>query len=363
MIKKVFIAILIAFLGGSAAQAQETQKFTADKHNEYGLVYSLPVTHFDIVINAEKITRTAGPFYMYAKKYLGINNPIVEDSKDIVVKNVDVIPFGVPDKENKYLVYFKKAPTYFILNDKGLPLSINTQNSAPAQGAAAPEAESGEIPTQTETAMALPGELLMSESTVKKAEIAANMIYKLRESRTAFITGEADEMPDGAALKVILEQLKKQEAALMALFAGTTVTEQVQKHIEYVPGEEVSEIIPFRISDYYGFVDSEDLSGEPVYLTLKVTKRGEMPADEKGETKRLPKNAVMYNIPGEANITLEYEGKTICNKTLQVAQYGIQFGLDPKMFTDKKNPSYAIFYPETGAVMEIGKAQPLETEE
>ena len=362
MMKKVLTAMLIAFLSGSAVQAQETQKFTADKHNEYGLVYSLPVTHFDIVINAEQITRTAGPFYMYAKKYLGINNPIVEDSKDIEIKSVDIVPFGVPDKENEFLVEFKKAPTYFILNSKGLPLSINTQNTAPVEEAITHEAEAAVTPNQN-SAMSLPGELLMSESTAKKAEIAANMIYKLRESRTAFITGEADEMPDGAALKVIMEQLKKQETSLMALFAGTTVTEQVQKHIEYVPGEEVSEIIPFRISDYYGVVDSEDLSGAPVYLTLKITKRGEMPVNEKGETKKLPKNAVMYNIPGEANITLEYEGETICNKTLQVAQYGIQFGLDPKMFTDKKNPSYAIFYPETGAIMEIGKAQPLETEE
>ena len=52
------MALLVGF---TSATAQETQKFTAAKHNEYGLVYSLPVTHFDIEVTAEKIVSKAGP--------------------------------------------------------------------------------------------------------------------------------------------------------------------------------------------------------------------------------------------------------------------------------------------------------------
>ena len=33
---------------------------------------------------------------------------------------------------------------------------------------------------------------------------------------------------------------------------------------------------------------------------------------------------------------------------------GMTFGLDPALFTDKKEPSFAVFDPVTGALLEIG---------
>ena len=37
-----------------------------------------------------------------------------------------------------------------------------------------------------------------------------------------------------------------------------------------------------------------------------------------------------------------------------MAQLGMTFGLDPALFTDKKEPSFAVFDPVTGALLEIG---------
>ena len=67
---------LTVVCGLQSVEAQTTQKFTAAKHNEYGLVYSLPVTHVRIMVEAEKTVSKAGPFYKYAKKYLGIDNVV-----------------------------------------------------------------------------------------------------------------------------------------------------------------------------------------------------------------------------------------------------------------------------------------------
>lgn len=39
---------------------------------------------------------------------------------------------------------------------------------------------------------------------------------------------------------------------------------------------------------------------------------------------------------------------------MDVAQYGIVFGLDPKMFTDKKAPAYLLLDPVTGAIKVLG---------
>ena len=51
-----------ALLIASQASAQQTQKFTATKANEYGLTYTLPVTMLDISIEIERIDREPGVF-------------------------------------------------------------------------------------------------------------------------------------------------------------------------------------------------------------------------------------------------------------------------------------------------------------
>ena len=73
---KYFILTLGLFLTTNIGFAQETKRLTAEKHNEYGLIYSLPQTHLDIEVVATKTTRKAGPYYQYAEKYLGIPEPI-----------------------------------------------------------------------------------------------------------------------------------------------------------------------------------------------------------------------------------------------------------------------------------------------
>ena len=67
--------ILFAAILASTAltmPAQTSQKITAGKANEYGLIYSLPVTALDIYIEAEVTECHPGEFYNYARRYLGI---------------------------------------------------------------------------------------------------------------------------------------------------------------------------------------------------------------------------------------------------------------------------------------------------
>lgn len=53
---------------------------------------------------------------------------------------------------------------------------------------------------------------------MKMAELAANEIYDIRENRSLLAKGQADFMPkDGTQLKMMMEQLDKQEAGLLML--------------------------------------------------------------------------------------------------------------------------------------------------
>jgi hypothetical protein len=353
---KYTLAFLAAVMVVFSASSQKTQKFAAAKNNDFGLTYSLPVTHMRITVEAEKTVKKAGPYYKYAKKYLGTSDVITDDSQSWELTSVKVSSFGVPDDAQQYLMQFKSGSSPFIMKtDDGILLSINAENVQEQQ-------VDKRIATQQETVLdnnnylsALPGDLLASGSTAKRAEIAAQQIYKLRQSRSDYATGEADHMPDGEALKLIMKQLDSQEAALTALFVGTTQKSTAVRTFDYVPGtEDVKDAVVFRISDFDGIVDKGDLSGEPVYLTMKVVEQGKMPVNEKGEEKKVPKDAVIYKIPGKAQFTLRYEGKQVFDKTFDLAQLGIAYGLDPDMFDSKKQPAYVKFAPQTGSVVEIG---------
>lgn len=79
---KYFILTLGLFLTTNIGFAQETKRLTAEKHNEYGLIYSLPQTHLDIEVVATKTTRKAGPYYQYAENIWEYREPLHKTPKN-----------------------------------------------------------------------------------------------------------------------------------------------------------------------------------------------------------------------------------------------------------------------------------------
>lgn len=69
----------------------------------------------------------------------------------------------------------------------------------------------------------------------------------------------------------------------------------------------------------------------------------------------MPKDAVVYAVPGTANVKVSAGGKRLFAGEFGFAQFGMTFGLAPSLFTSKKEPSYAIFDPATGALREIAE--------
>lgn len=358
---KKFTAMLIAaFAAVSPATAQQVQRITATKANEYGLAYTLPNTAVDITIEAEFTRQVPGEFYKYALKYLNINNPIKEAALSAEIKSVTITTHGVADPEQRYLITLKsgQAP-YIIIDENNIPLSINSESVYSKEAAELPVARKAQ-PTPLETQAArqvITQEMLQSHSSAKRAELAAEQIYALRQSRTDLITGQADQMPpDGAAMKIVMDNIDAQEQALVAMFAGTKSTYTEVRTFTIVPDGDISSKIIARISPTNGIVDPNDLSGFPVYLNVKELQRGKMPVNDKGEALPFPKGGIAYNIPGEAQVTVSSEGKTLAAKDVELAQFGVVYGMAPSNFTDKKAPVYLLFNPATGAAAEVGPA-------
>ena len=111
-----------------------------------------------------------------------------------------------------------------------------------------------------------------------------------------------------------------------------------------------------RLSAIDGIVDSDDLSGTPVYLDLTAVSRGEMPVNDKGQTLSFPKNGIPYRIPGELSASVSCDGETYATRTLPASQLGIVYGLAPNSFTDKKAPIYIIYDSASGSILRQGPA-------
>ncbi len=352
-------AAIVAVTGAAHLDAQTVQKISATNANNYGIVYTLPSTVLDITIETELTVKTPGEFYKYAKKYFNIDNPIAEPSRSIDVKSVTVNPRGVAQSPERYTIQLKAnggAP-YMILSEDNVPLAINTEEVFERTAKSLPEPQPA-APTALQIAAAqhaLGEEISQSQSVAKRAELAAAHIFELRQSRTDLLTGQADQMPpDGQAMQLILDNINAQEAALMAMFTGTVQTSTDVYSLTYTPAEEVSDVIIARISPVDGMVDPDDLSGEPIYLSLAVTDRGKEPVNEKGQTVEAPKNGFIYRIPGKARMTVMFDGNVLSDSQYDIAQYGILYALKPTVFTDRKTPAYVIFDPTTGAIREIG---------
>lgn len=357
--KKILYMLGAAILGVLPVSAQNTKILTADKHNEYGLIYSLPVTTIQFEVKARHTVRKAGPFYQYAKKFLSTQNPVTNNTDEWEILSVTATPVGVADTDTTYLMQFKAGALNFIsVAEDGMLLAINKEVEAP-KGA---EKQSGK-PLKPKTKIDdylqyVNEDFLASQSSAKQAQMLSESIMEVRDARISLTRGTAETMPtDGKQLELMLNSLNDQEAALVAAFNGTSDSEIVYRTYTYCPepgDEEGGAQTLFRFSDFAGFVDADDYSGDPVNVSLSIDSYPTLPVDAKGEEKKLPKDAIMYNIPADTKVALSLKGNTLWSGNVPCAQFGMQFGLAPSLFNDKKNRSYAVFNPATGAVVEIG---------
>ena len=359
---KLYI-LIAALLCSASAHAQFFSKLTASKANDYGVVYTLPKTAVDIVIESEVTEKQPGEFNNYARRYLNLDDAVRRPSRTVAIKSVTIVPVAIPDTAARFSMQFKgNGMTYVLLDDNNAPLAINTERTVKPTTVVLPEARTAlPTPLETEAAnQAVTREMSLSSSQNKRAELAAQRIFELREYRNDLISGQADNTPpDGKSLELSLTNLSDQEAALTAMFAGTTKTSTKVDVVRFVPDTtNVSEMVIARLSPVDGVVDVDDLTGAPIYMNMNIDQWGQAPVDDKGVPQSMPKGAVAYRVPGKATVSIEYDGRRVASQTVDVAQLGIVHGIDPKVFVNKKAPAFLIFNPLTGAIDTLGTIEP-----
>lgn len=354
---KIKISIAGLFLCALVATAQtKVEKVVPTKASGDGITYSLPKTSF--VVNAEitKITEKAGPYYRYAERYLGVKDVVTEDAVYYELGKITLLNKGIPDPDNMYKIEFRQktvAPFAYLTSD-GLLCAINEVYTPDEQPEEIKSEKSGSsIPPASSV---YTEDLLMAGSVARQAEVAAKQIYRLRESRTDILTGDADNLPpDGEAMKIVISKLEDQEKALTKLFTGTETRETFYYDVSIMPEDELDREVLFRFSSKLGILDDDDLGGEPVYMNLTALERAPELDPKEAEKKEKLLRGVVYNVPGRARVEIIRNNTSVLKKDVLVVQFGTQEVLAPVILEDKKEPVKVVFYPETGAIRQISK--------
>ena len=319
-----------------------------------GVCYYLPQTAFRITVTTERTITKPGEFNKYAERYLRRQDVPEKESVTWAIKDIKMETYGVPDKNKAYSIAVKSktvAPLIGLSKD-GILLSINTD----AQETTLPE------PPKGTSAAPLPNprdymtqEILSAGSVAKQAELCAQEIYDIRESRNALTRGEAENTPkDGAQLKLMLDQLDKQASILESLFCGTTQTSTEVFTLNYIPAKFAERDLLFRFSRKLGAVAADNLAGEPVYISLKNLETIPEPVVDPQVSKKKEKmlQGVYYNVPARVEAKIFTAEKEWAKMETPMGQFGTVEILSNMLF-DKKNTTQVTFFQTTGGTKDV----------
>lgn len=314
-----------------------------------GVNYALPKTVLKLDASAIKVVYTPGEFAKYAERYLHISGVSSEPSTTWKMTTLNVRQEGVPDTTKIYTVKLKDktvAPMVQ-LTPSGVLVAVNNHVDLP-------EEEFPETRTtnhKMDARQYLTEDILSATSTSKMAELTAQEILDIRESKNAIKRGQVEAMPqDGASLKIVLDELNRQEEALTQLFTGYTDTTFTAKTFAVMPVGDLDEQVLFRFSRKLGFVEADDLAGDPYYLSVKDKHTVVLP-DAKEAAKRKIEGLV-YNMPSMANVTISTMQGKVYEQELPFAQFGTIEMLSPTLF-NKGATTKLTLHPATGGIQHL----------
>ena len=321
-----------------------------------GAVYFLPKTAIRVTVQIEKTTYTPGEFCKYADRYLRLKDVPTTASESYRITTIRQEATAVADTNKGYAVKFdpKTVASNIALSDDGVLLAIN----APAKPIPLVEKFTpAPRPEAVNPRQYMSEEILAAGSTAKMAELTAQDIYEIRESRNLLVRGQADNMPkDGAQLQLMLNQLDMQDRALTSLFSGTTVRDTVEHSFTIVPNRDTDRELLFRFSQKLGLVDDDDLAGVPYYIKIVNLHTVPMP-DLDDKKKQKQEQGVYVNVPGKMKATIFNTSENLITTEFPAAQFGNVELLSGVLF-NKRYTTRLWLNPVTGAVDRLEAEQP-----
>lgn len=322
-----------------------------------GAVYFLPKTAVTITVQVEKTSYTPGDFCKYAERYLRVKDVSPDPSVSYSITAIRQEAVAVADTAKRYAVKFdaKTSATNVRLSDDGILLAINAEpRKLPASQPFVPAPR----PAAVNPRQYMSEEILVAGSTAKMAELTAQDIYEIRESRNLLVRGQADNMPkDGEQLRLMLSQLDQQDRSMTSLFTGVITKDTTEYTLTVIPDKEIPREVLFRFSRKLGLVDKDDLSGTPYYIIIEDLKS--VPPPEPMDPKKKGKQVagIYVNVPGKMRSTISDMQKPILTTDFPAGQFGNTELLSGALF-NKRYTTHLWLDPLSGAVEKLEAEQP-----
>lgn len=314
-----------------------------------GVCYVLPKTAVKINVNAIKTTFTPGEYAKYAERYLHLSNVKTESETQWEVTDVNVSETGVIDTLKRFSVKSKDKNLLpkIQLSKEGFILAINTDVEKKCERTSKVKTTNN----KKDHKKYITEDMLSATSSAKFAELVAQEILDIRESKNVIRRGQAENMPkDGEGVRIVLNELNNQEEALTQLFTGYTDTVYHSQSFSVVPEKDIDKMIVFRFSKRLGFVDSDDLAGEPYFISVKDNHTVSVPNEREAAKRKI--TGLVFNLPSMADVAVFTGDRQWFNNTLPLAQFGTIDMLSPSLF-GKDTTTSVVFDPATGAVSKI----------
>jgi len=322
-----------------------------------GAVYFLPKTAVRITVQVEQSTYTPGDLCPYAERFLRMKNVSAEKAVSYRITSIREEAVAVADTAKGYAVEFnaKTSATNVRLSDDGVLLAINAEPSRlPAARPFVPSPHAAAVNPRR----FMSEEILAAGSTAKMAELTAQEIYEIRESRNLLVRGQADNMPkDGEQLRLMLAQLEQQDQSLTSLFTGTVVKDTTEHAFTVVADADIRQQVLFRFSQKLGLLDKDDLAGAPYFITIEDLKTVPLPEPVDPKKKGKQASGVYVNVPGKLRASVADMQQTLVTSEFPAGQFGNVELLSGALF-NKRYTTRLTLNALSGAVERLDAEQP-----
>lgn len=313
------------------------------------LLYSLPLTVVDVVVQADEMEIIPGPYRQYAEKYLGIKEVPSKPESSWIITQARIMCHSETDPDYIYAV----TGTYQDGLFPGLPQLVRDSmiqdlssagyknvfyNAFPSKPAgpdftdlsvkrnfeSEKDIEVSKVMPDTNYLSRPAGKNNLRGKTVEqKAEEAANFLIKLKKRRFKMVSGQLDSMPQGAAMGDALKELSRLEEAYLSLFIGkrTVYHHQRAYHFTPVSGKKADRIVLFRFSENEGFLDAGETKGKPVLLDMASNNKTKG-LEQKEYTFNTTSNTILYRIPDQVDVKLIWGESVLADAFYPVFQAG-----------------------------------------
>jgi len=367
--KKIFQVLLslIVIITIASCNKNTYQVFRLSEQSKFsdkeGIFYFLPRTVINIEVIVEKTDIVKGPYAAYSSKYLGISNPIQENSTLYKLSDIQIKTLNEPDPEKIFFLVLpksnnKKKQLMITLKENGIIESVNVRDdSLSAQIQQLKTASLGDdFSNQVEPFKMFVNDNIMErvdtifeyihldtmtiekkiyqKSTVEKsmeqkAKEASEYIIMINDLKMNLISGYQEVDYNEETFRQMLYEMDKLIGEYTSLFIGKTITQTMTYNFTYTPESATKNhsIFLFNIDKNTGLSDTESSKvDQNIYIelmpSLTTSKIAPFISNQASNTKH--RKGFYYNIPEKTKIILtKAKSNVIFESNIMINQFGV----------------------------------------